>query len=78
MAKPVITTDVPGCRQTVEEGTNGFLIPAKNAAALAQAMLKFVMQPALIEVLGRKSRELAVERFDEKKSTSRLLAAMGL
>ncbi len=42
MARPVITTDVPGCRETVEDGRNGFLVPQKDSAALADAMIRFI------------------------------------
>ena len=49
MARPVITTDVLGCRETVTDQVNGFLIPARNAEALTQAMLRFIENPTLIE-----------------------------
>ncbi|MCC7251531.1 glycosyltransferase family 4 protein [Hyphomicrobium sp.] len=78
MGKPVITTDVPGCRDTVEDGENGFLVEVKNADALADAMLRFVAEPQLIETMGRKSRMLAEQNFDVAKSNARLIAAMGL
>ena len=42
MGRPIITTDIPGCRETVEEGVNGFLVPAKNGNALASAMLRYL------------------------------------
>jgi glycosyltransferase involved in cell wall biosynthesis len=64
MGRPVITTDVPGCRETVEEGVNGFFVPCRNSEALAQAMLRFITQPELIRTMGLASRSLAEQRFD--------------
>jgi len=67
MAKPVITSDVPGCRDTVEHGKNGFLVPAKDAEALAEAMIKFLELPMQDKnKMGGYSRERAVREFDEK------------
>jgi glycosyltransferase involved in cell wall biosynthesis len=73
MAKPIITTDVPGCRDTVTNNVNGFLIPARNADALTQAMLKFIENPELIGQMGRQSRLIAEARFDGKKKTQELI-----
>lgn len=64
MGKPVITTDVPGCRETVVDGVNGYLVPARDPETLAAAMERFVANPALIETMGRASRELASSRYD--------------
>lgn len=64
MGKPVITTDVPGCRETVEQGVNGFLVPPRDAGSLMQAMDRFIADRALIEDMGRASRRIAVETFD--------------
>lgn len=76
MGLAVITTDVPGCRETVLEGVNGFMVPVRNAQALAAAMRKFIDQPDLIEQMGRESRRLAEERFDVHKVNSRLIELM--
>ena len=73
LGRAVITTDVPGCRETVVEGVNGFLVPARNAPALAAAMRKFIEQPHLIAQMGRESRRLAEERFDVHKVNRRLI-----
>lgn len=64
MGRAVITTDAPGCRETVDEGVNGFLVPVCNVPALTEAMLRFVENPALIHSMGLKSRKLAEEKFD--------------
>ena len=78
MARPVITTDTPGCRETVIDGKNGFLVPVHNAMALAAAMERFILQPELIEEMGRASRSIAEERFDVHKINQVMLQEMGM
>lgn len=77
-ARPIITTDTPGCRETVVEGRNGFLVPPGDVQALAAAMRKFIENRRLIESMGRESRRLAEERFDVVAINRGLLSAMGL
>lgn len=78
MGRAVITTDAPGCRETVVDGDNGFLIPVKNADALAQAMLHFIEQPKLIAQMGQRSRVIAEEKYDVHKVNAQMLKGMGL
>jgi glycosyltransferase involved in cell wall biosynthesis len=78
MARPVITTDAPGCRETVIEGVNGFLVPPRDVDALAVAMERFIQQPELILTMGQASRKLAEERFDVHKINQRILEVMGI
>jgi glycosyltransferase involved in cell wall biosynthesis len=78
MARPVITTDVPGCRETVIDGRNGFLVPVRDADALAAAMLKFIDQPELIATMGQESRKLAEEKFDARRVNAVMIEAMNL
>jgi glycosyltransferase involved in cell wall biosynthesis len=78
MGRPVVTTDVPGCRGTVEDGVNGFLVPVRNPAALAEAMLRFLRQPGLIESMGRESLRIARERFDVRQINRTILNEMGV
>ncbi|MCU8416020.1 glycosyltransferase family 4 protein [Vibrio vulnificus] len=66
MSMPIITTDVPGCRETVEHMVNGILIPSKNENALFDAMEKFILFPHLIEKMGRIGRNIAVDKYDIK------------
>lgn len=73
MGKPIVTTDNVGCRDTVEEGVNGFLVPKRDPQALAAAMRRFLDDPSLIAPMGAASRRLAEERFDARR-TDRLLA----
>jgi glycosyltransferase involved in cell wall biosynthesis len=78
MARPILTTDVPGCRQTIEQGRNGFMVPVRDAAALAEAMLEMLAHPERLESMGRESRRLAEERFDVHSVNRVILEAMGL
>ena len=78
MGRAVITTDAPGCRETVVDGDNGFLVPVKDADALAQAMLRFIEQPELISQMGQRSRVIAEEKYDVHKVNAQMLAGMGL
>ena len=76
--RPVITTDAPGCRETVIAGENGFLVPPREVDSLAAAMLSFVENPRQIARMGRHSRRLAEERFDVRAINERMLSVMGL
>jgi glycosyltransferase involved in cell wall biosynthesis len=78
MGRAVITTDVPGCRETVREGINGFLVPPRDAPALARAMRTFLEQPELVVTMGRKSREIAEQDFSVEDANARILAAIEL
>lgn len=78
MGRPVITTDVSGCRETVQDGENGLLVPAADAAALAAAMLRILAQPERIPVMGQASRRLAESRFDVDKVNRIILQTMEL
>ena len=78
MARPVITTDAPGCRETVVPGVNGFLVPPRDVRALAEAMERFIREPVLIVRMGQESRRLAEERFDARKVNERFLKELGI
>lgn len=73
MALPIITTDTPGCREVVREGENGILIPTKDPVALAAAMEQFIVKPALVSRMGRRSRELAEREFDSRIAVREIL-----
>ena len=72
----MITTQAPGCRETVDERVNGFLMPVRGVPALAKAMRPFVETPVLIESMGREGRRLAEERFDVCKINARLMTIL--
>jgi len=78
MCRPIITTDAPGCRETVVDGLNGYLVPVKNPDKLAVAMEKFIVQPDLIAKMGQESRRIAEEKFEVRKVNATILTAMGI
>lgn len=65
MAKPIITTDIPGCREVVKDGVNGLLVPKENVELLVKAMLTLANNPDLCKRMGHASRERALKYFDE-------------
>ena len=75
MGRAVIATDVPGCREVVRDGMNGYLVPPADAQALANAMIRMVDDVQSIERFGRCARELVVERFDERMVISQTISA---
>ncbi len=78
MGRPIITTDAPGCRETVVDGNNGFLVPVRSVERLVQAMGKFITQPELVELMGQRSRVLAEEKYDVHKVNAIMLEEMGI
>ena len=76
MGRAIITTDAPGCRETVSDGQNGFLVPVKSVEALAQAMEKFILNPDLIVQMGQKSREIAEAKYDVHQVNQEILRTM--
>ncbi len=94
MGRPVITTDEPGCRETVPltaggrrrksagepvmEGENGFLITSRNVDALESAMQRFIDAPASAIAMGRRSREMAEAVYDVRNVNDAMRSAMGL
>lgn len=78
MGRPIITSDAPGCRETVLHGYNGLLVPVRDAQALAESMEFFIKNPEKIEDMGKKSREQAMEKFDVRKVNRTILQAMEL
>ena len=78
MGRPVITTDAPGCRETVIDGVNGFLVPVRDKVALAAAMEKFILDKNLMAEMGKKGREIAESRYDVHKVNLSILRPMEL
>ena len=78
MARPIITTNVPGCRETVVEGSNGLLVQARDPAALAAAMESLIERPDLRAQMGARSLELCRSKYDVDKVTCTLLQHLGL
>jgi lipopolysaccharide/colanic/teichoic acid biosynthesis glycosyltransferase/glycosyltransferase involved in cell wall biosynthesis len=78
IGRAIITTDMPGCREPIVEGENGFLVPPRDADALAVAMQRFVDDPALAVSMGAASRTIAEATYDVDKVNDGIVTAMGL
>jgi glycosyltransferase involved in cell wall biosynthesis len=78
MGRPIITTDAPGCRETVVDGDNGFLVPVRSVDALVLAMLRFIDDPRLAPRMGARSRRIAEDKYDVKKVNEVMLQEMGI
>lgn len=74
----VITTDVPGCRETVVQGLTGLIVPARDSLVLADAMLQFVARPEMARSMGRHGRRLAENRFDVTQINAAMCSMLGL
>ena len=78
IGRAVITTDVPGCRETVVDGVNGFLVEKWNPQALAEKMIYFIEYPEQIAIMGYESYKIAQDKFDAHKVNKRLINMLGL
>jgi glycosyltransferase involved in cell wall biosynthesis len=73
VGRAIITTDAPGCRDTVDEGQNGFKVPPRDTSALANAMMRFAVDPSLAQEMGQKSRGMAEAKFSVEVVTAAML-----
>lgn len=78
MGRPIITTDTPGCRETVVHNSNGFLVPKKDVIAIKDAMERFIREPDLIQIMGLKSREIAEDKYDVNKVNKVICTTIGI
>jgi len=78
IGRPVVTTDVPGCREVVDDGKNGFLVPVKNPTALAEGMKRFLEAPELIAQMGQRSRQIAEDKYDVNQVVAIMMRTMNL
>jgi len=78
IGRPVITTDVPGCRETVINRINGFLVPKWNPQALADQIIYFIENPEQINIMGKKSHAIAIKNFDVNHVNHKLLQMVGI
>jgi glycosyltransferase involved in cell wall biosynthesis len=78
IGRPILTTSAPGCRETVVSGENGFMVPDRDADALAERMIWFIEHRDQWERMGKRSREMAEERFDVRIINRELMEIMGL
>lgn len=78
MGRAIVTTDSPGCRATVRHGGNGFLVPVRDGAALADAMSDLAEDRELVQRFAAESRKMAVGKYDVRLVTAEILAFMGV
>ncbi|MBO4659557.1 MAG: glycosyltransferase family 4 protein [Prevotella sp.] len=74
IGRPIVTTQWYGCKDTVDDGVNGFLIPVRDAVALADRLRTLINDPVLREEMGRRSRERAEREFDIQNVVDRHIA----
>ena len=76
MGRAVITTDAPGCRETVSNGVNGYLVGVKSVDDLVQSMQYFIEDPKLIAYMGQRSREIALNKYDVHQVNTHMMTEM--
>jgi len=76
MGRPVLTTNAVGCKETVEEGINGFKVPVKSSGALAKKMIWFIENSGQIGKMGTESRKMVEDKFDVHKVNKEMLKIM--
>lgn len=75
MGRPMVLTEVRGCREVVTDGIDGLLVPARDARRLAEAIKRLIADSLLREGLGEAAREKALSRFDERRVARAVAAA---
>ena len=78
MGRAVITTDAPGCRETVVHGQNGYLVEVKSVNDLVQSLQYFIEDPKLIESMGQRSRKIALNKYDVHQVNKHMLDEMDI
>ena len=78
MGRTIITTDAPGCRETVVHGENGFLVEVKSVESLVDAIRKIIDEPELIEKMGKRSREIILNKYDVRLVNDHMIKEMDL
>jgi glycosyltransferase involved in cell wall biosynthesis len=78
MGKPLIATNTVGCREVVEHGYNGLLVPVGDAPALAKAMIQMISDPEARERMGKAGRAKVEQEFDERLVINKTFAAYGI
>lgn len=76
--RPTITTDAPGCRETVEDGVNGYLVPVKDADAVVEAMEKIIADPGKTAEMACTARRIAEEKYDVNKVNLKIRQTMNI
>lgn len=77
-ARPIITSNIPGCRETVDESINGIIVPPQDAGSLAEAMQHLIRRRELLPAMAHASRLKAERLFDVRHVNAGLMSVMGL
>jgi glycosyltransferase involved in cell wall biosynthesis len=78
MGRPVLTTNAVGCKETVEEGVNGFMVSIGSAIELAEKMIWYIENKDKINGMGKESRRIVEDRFDVHKVNTEMLRILGI
>jgi len=78
MGRAILTTNAVGCKETVENGINGFKVPVGSIDELVEKMIRFIEHPEQIEPMGIASRLMVEEKFDVHKINAKILEIMSL
>lgn len=78
MGRSIITTDAPGCRETVKNNENGYLVPVGDVGAIVDRMSYLIEHPQESRVMGRKSAEIAMNKYDVDLVNDKIMRTMGL
>ncbi|MCB5187688.1 glycosyltransferase family 4 protein [Methylobacillus caricis] len=72
--KPIVTTNVPGCREVVQDGYNGILVPAKDAIKLAEALRRLILDHVMRQRMGHAGREMVLKEFSQEYIVRKVLS----
>ena len=76
--RPLVATDMPGCRDIVQDGVNGILVPVRDSSALARALRTLLESPSLRQNMGARGRQITEQRFSSKAVLAETLAVYNL
>lgn len=78
MGRPIVTSDAPGCRETIRDGIEGYLVPPRDPIALAKVMERFILEPGLIPRMGEAAYARAVKKYAVERVNRQTMHLMGL
>lgn len=78
MGRPILTTNVPGCRDTVVDGVNGWLVEKANVEQLAERMMWFIQHPEAWKKMGVDAHKMAIDKFDVNKVNGEIIGILGV
>jgi glycosyltransferase involved in cell wall biosynthesis len=78
MGRPVLTTNAVGCKETVEEGVNGFMVSIGSTIQLAEKMIWYIENKDKIKGMGKESRRIVEDKFDVHKVNKEMLKILGI